>query len=557
MMARLAEMDALRGVEVLSTVSGGSILGAYYYLEVQNLLQTKSDTEITREDYIVLVRRVQEHFLQGVQRNIRMRAFSNLRENLRMFFSKTYTRSHRLGELYESELYLRVQDGQVEDSPRIMRELLIKPKNEPNPEAFKPKFSNWRRRAKAPVLLLNSTSLNSGHNWQFTASSMGEPPGLVGGEIDVNQRYRRVRYLETPNAELRNYRLGHAVAASACVPGLFDPLSISGLFDGRTVRLVDGGVHDTQGVAGLLDEGCTLILCSDACGQMADVGNPTDDPAGVLMRASSILQDRVREAEYLELRSRLDSRALNGLFFVHTKKELESTPFDWINCKAPLPPGPPQDNCTSYGIDRDLQKKIAAIRTDLDAFTEVEAYALMASGYRMTMGEFKALQQQHLKTGHTGTWGSYDIDAPPGGNWPFCPLEPILELAPGANAQRDDLGLQLQVANKTFFKAWSLMPLIKLMVSIGLLIFVVEVIGILEGTPAFTMTRGKLLFGVIMLGTALVAPALKWLFPKEEARGILLKATISLTGYLLSKVHLKLLDPLFLARGKLSRLLGL
>ena len=556
-LARLAEMDALRGVEVLSTVSGGSILGAHYYLEVQNLLQTKSDTEITREDYIELVRRVQKDFLQGVQRNIRMRAFSNLRDNLRMFFSKIYTRSHRLGELYESELYLRVQDGQIEDSPRIMRELLIKPKNEPNPDVFNPKFSNWRRRTKVPVLLLNSTSLNSGHNWQFTTSSMGEPPGLVGGEIDVNQRYRRVRYLETPNAELRNYRFGHAVAASACVPGLFDPLSISGLFDGRTVRLVDGGVHDNQGVAGLLDEGCTLILCSDACGQMADVGNPTDDPAGVLMRANSILQDRVREAEYLELRNRLDSRALNGFFFVHTKKELESTPFEWINCKDPLPPGPQQDNRTSYGIDRDLQKKIAAIRTDLDAFTEVEAYALMASGYRMTKREFEALQQQHLKTDQPGTWGSYDIDAT-GENWPFSALEPLLELSPGAkNAQRNDLGLQLKVANKTFFKAWSLMPLTQFVAAILALILLVDLTGLLLSAPAITMTWGTLLIGVIVLATALVAPALKWLFPKEEARGILLKATISLTGYLLSKVQLKLLDPLFLARGKLSRLLGL
>ena len=31
--ARLAELDLLRHVEVLSGVSGGSIFGAYYYLE--------------------------------------------------------------------------------------------------------------------------------------------------------------------------------------------------------------------------------------------------------------------------------------------------------------------------------------------------------------------------------------------------------------------------------------------------------------------------------------------------------------------------------------------
>src|SRR5262249_13447208 len=42
-LARLAELDVLRGVEVLSCVSGGSIIGAHYYLEVRKLLQTKSD----------------------------------------------------------------------------------------------------------------------------------------------------------------------------------------------------------------------------------------------------------------------------------------------------------------------------------------------------------------------------------------------------------------------------------------------------------------------------------------------------------------------------------
>ena len=39
-LARLAELDVLRHVEVLSCVSGGSIVGAHYYLQVRNLLQS-------------------------------------------------------------------------------------------------------------------------------------------------------------------------------------------------------------------------------------------------------------------------------------------------------------------------------------------------------------------------------------------------------------------------------------------------------------------------------------------------------------------------------------
>jgi hypothetical protein len=36
------------------------------------------------------------------------------------------------------------------------------------------------------------------------------------------------------------------------VPGLFPPLAIDGLYPDTVVQLVDGGVHDNQGIQGLL-----------------------------------------------------------------------------------------------------------------------------------------------------------------------------------------------------------------------------------------------------------------------------------------------------------------
>ena len=41
---------------------------------------------------------------------------------------------------------------------------------------FNPKRHNWRRRHKVPSLVLNATTMNTGHCWQFTTSSMGESP---------------------------------------------------------------------------------------------------------------------------------------------------------------------------------------------------------------------------------------------------------------------------------------------------------------------------------------------------------------------------------------------
>ena len=75
-LARLAECDVLRHVEVLSCVSGGSIVGAYYYLKLRLLLQGKSDAEITRDDYVALV----DELARGVSRAA---SSGNLRGRLR------------------------------------------------------------------------------------------------------------------------------------------------------------------------------------------------------------------------------------------------------------------------------------------------------------------------------------------------------------------------------------------------------------------------------------------------------------------------------------------
>lgn len=572
-LARLAEMDVLRYVEVLSTVSGGSIVGAHYYLEVQHLLNNKEDADITRADYREIVDRVCTRFLDGVQCNLRTRTLSNLLGNLKMIFSKEYSRSHRLGELYEKHLYQTI--GKSDDNsaqgatadrqgPHTMPKLLVSPlENGKQTTTFKPKFSNWRRRAKVPVLLLNTTSLNSGHAWHFTARWLGEPPGLIGSEVDVNERYRRLWYTQAEKPEHREYRLGHAVAASACVPGLFEPLVIDRLYPNRTVRLVDGGVHDNQGVAGLLNEGCSFVLCSDASGQMKDQKNPSDGVLGVPLRANSILMDRVREAEYQGLRSRVDSGSLNGLFFIHLKKDLKPPPIDWKHDRE-NPTEPPQQvtGTTEYGVDKDLQKKLADIRTDLDSFTEVEAYSLMLSGYLMTETEFRNLDRQHRKNGEAGHWGDFDIDAPRS-EWPFLQLESLLSSPPDSpDARRADLGRQLEAGSALFFKIWKLSPILRTLTKIGsiataaLLIALIIIYWdkVLE-IPAVSVGGLILIIGLALL-TVLI-PLLKWLRPEQAMRGYLTKFTIAISGFLFSNLHLRLFDPLFIKRGRLKRLLNL
>ncbi|PGQ95017.1 patatin family protein, partial [Bacillus cereus] len=95
----------------------------------------------------------------------------------------------------------------------------------------------------------------------------------------------------------KDFELGLAVAASACVPGIFAPLAISDLYDEKVrLQLVDGGVHDNQGIRGLLDKrlNCTHFILSDASAQLKDEREPNVQISNVIKRSNSILADNLR-----------------------------------------------------------------------------------------------------------------------------------------------------------------------------------------------------------------------------------------------------------------------
>src|SRR5438093_1207235 len=332
-LAWLAERGVLPAVEVLSCVSGGSILGAQYYLMVRDLLQRRRDRDVTEQDYVDLVEQLQREFLAGVQRNVRTRALAELSTSLRMIVQPHYARTRRLGELYEKLLYARVQDGGGTQE-RWLDSLFINP---PDTSGFSPPRDNWMRSTKVPILVVNATALNTGHNWQFTASWMGEPPESVDAETDINDRLRRMYYDQAPG-RYKRMRLGRAVAASSCVPGLFEPIAFPRLYPDRTVSLVDGGVHDNQGAASLLDQDCTVLLISDASGQMKSEAKPGGDAVSVLKRSNDVLMARVRGAQYRDLATRRSASLLRGLMFLHLKKDLDVTPVEWVDSDEPIDP---------------------------------------------------------------------------------------------------------------------------------------------------------------------------------------------------------------------------
>jgi predicted acylesterase/phospholipase RssA len=551
-LARLAELDMLRHVEVLSCVSGGSIIGAHYYLEVRKLLEEKSDHEIKREDYIEIVKHLEADFLAGVQRNIRTRVAGHLPTNIKMIFKPSYSRTLRVGELYESEIFSRVKDGGGNE-PRWLNDLFVKPKG--IDEDFRPKRDNWHRSAKVPVLILNATPLNTGHNWQFTGRWMGEPPAIKNNEVDGNYRFRRLYYSDAPEGQ-RKVRLGHAVAASSCVPGLFEPLALEGLYDKKVVRLVDGGVHDNQGISALLDQDCTVLLVSDASGQMNTLDDPHADLLGVPLRSNSILMSRVREAQYLDLVARRRSSLLRGVMFIHLKKGLQSPPVDWIDCDDPYDRSEGEEfyddtrdadslQLTRYRILKKVQMRLSAIRTDLDSFSDVEAYALMTSGYRMTEHEFEQCIEGFTTPAQTQE------------QWRFLSVEKPMKQIAGCEEQHKDLIALLEVGKNSAFKIWKISkPLHYVSFALAVLSVaaLVWVCAYWWREPLPSLTLGRVLIPLLVVsGFALIGKMISRAGRLQEtvvkiSMGIALAAV----GWLAAAIHILVFDRWFLNRGKVS-----
>jgi predicted acylesterase/phospholipase RssA len=560
-LAKLAELDLLRRIEVLSCVSGGSIVGAQYYLQLREELQ-RVDTEKLlpdelRELYVRVVKKVIDDFLHGVRRNIRNRVFANPVKNLRAMLPGSYNRTVRLGELFERELFSRTMDDGARQSARRdgihLTELKIQPVGEAM--GFNPKTDNWRRRAKVPILVLNATTLNTGHNWQYTATWMGESPHAIDAEVDGNNRLRRMWYDSDAPPRWKRLRLGHAVVASACVPGLFEPIRLDhayGRFEGDstdtawTVRHVDGGVHDNQGITSLLEQGCSVLLVSDASGQSTTLRDPGGSIAAPLMRCNAILMQRIREEQFRRLRALEEGGLLKGLMIVHLKMGLDVKPVGWLGCEDP----PEQNDSsgqafTDYGMRKTVQERLAALRTDLDCFSEAEAFALMTSGYRMV----------EKRIGRVGILDVSEEQAQAErGDWPFLQIDHFMNEVQQSDPTHRELMRLLSVGRERLFKVWRLLPGLGYATGITGLILLILLGWLLWQfrSTSLNISGWSLIASVLILIGFLIVLAVP--VAREQASRIGLGGGLVAGGWLAAVLNLWVTSPMYLWLGSLQRL---
>jgi predicted acylesterase/phospholipase RssA len=278
------------------------------------------------------------------------------------------------------------EDPEKQNGPIQMHELPFTPKDHQKApyagEEFHPTRHNWLREHKVPMLVINATTVNTGHAWQFTPHWMGESPWAVHEVADGVPRLEWSWYDKTAGWQME---LSRAVAASACVPFIFAPLELKQTYEPDVrVQLVDGGVHDNQGTVSLLAHNCNVVLVSDACGQLKLQEQPVAGLKGLgayALRSMDTLMERVRLANFADLQARKLTGLLSGLMFLHMKAGLsggtirrKTSQSTYQIKRTALSPS---------GVRHDVQQALADLRTDLDVFTENESNALMACGYQM------------------------------------------------------------------------------------------------------------------------------------------------------------------------------
>jgi len=237
--------------------------------------------------------------------------------------------------------------------------------------------------------------------------------------------------------------------------------------------------------------------------------------------------------------------------FLHLKKDVEADPVNWVDCQDPIEasdearPAYKKGPLASYGILKDVQKHLANIRTDLDSFHEIEAFALMTSGYRMADRDFADNAR------------GFPPVAPINKNWRFLQVEPAMKLATGWDKQNRELIRLLKVSSCLAFKVWMLYPALKV---VGISLVLILVLGMLalaflnSGHPVITIGQAIAVAATIAATYLVGENVVRAVRFRDTIRKVLGGIGLCLGGFIVAWIHLICFDKMYLRLGKAKRI---
>lgn len=277
---KLHTMKILEKTEVISTISGGSITGAYYCLNKDNFpeferslyekLQTKNVIKKVLLSWtflqLLLVAAIflvpAFYFLFNSPAWLFPVLFALFVFVLLKFQFHIFPVSKRIEKIYDQFFYNKETLNDLPDSP---------------------------------ILVLGSTNLQTARAFTFSKTWMQ----------DSTYQYMNPRITFKAGA----FPLARAVMASSCVPFAFSPVKINKNFfsnpdDADRVHpvLVDGGVYDNQGIHKIMQSGkyeCDTIITSDA-GTGSSGESKFSNTISLLMETVNVFMSRIKKVQMVQ-----------------------------------------------------------------------------------------------------------------------------------------------------------------------------------------------------------------------------------------------------------------
>jgi NTE family protein len=166
-----------------------------------------------------------------------------------------------------------------------------------------------------PLLAIGSSNLHTGRPFTFSKKKMSDSSYVFRSEYDPP-----IEFLQS------KFPVARAVAASSCVPFVFTPVTIGKEFfkmaldyDRINPQLIDGGVYDNQGIQKITQNKssyeCSTIIVSDAGGNFLANKNYTNTIA-LLIRTVDLFMNRIKTSQMVQnIYRNIDGRAKPIAYF--------------------------------------------------------------------------------------------------------------------------------------------------------------------------------------------------------------------------------------------------